>query len=201
MNQGTRIGSMAESLAKAARTGREFRDVEVSAVSQRRRLTAAYTCHVWAEAEACTEPGRWVPCGAGKACTLSPLTTWRRPREHGMLAALTPKKRGRKARGLDPLAPRVAPLERDHARLSPQLNQAETILEVQKKVSELWGMSHAGSPPGGSLSWQPRGDERRTWAPGRLVRHWACRAPVPIVTSHAWRERVARASGRHRRAP
>jgi hypothetical protein len=74
------------------------------------------------------------------------------------LEALTPKKRGRKARGLDPLAQRVAQLERDHARLSHQLKQAETIIEVQKKVSELLGMSGEGKPAGGSLSWQPRGD-------------------------------------------
>lgn len=201
MNQGTRIGSIAESLAQEARTGREFRDVEVSAVSQRRRLTAAYTCRVLAEADACTEPGQVGALWRREGLYSSHLTTWRRPREHGMWEALTPNKRGRKARGLDPLAQRVAPLERDHARLSQQLKQAETILEVQKKVSELLGMSHEGSPPGGSLSWQPRGDERRTWAPGRLVRHWACRAPVTIVTSHAWSERVARASGRHRRAP
>jgi hypothetical protein len=75
-----------------------------------------------------------------------------------MLAALTPKKRGRQAQGLDPLAQRVAPLERDKARLSQQRNQAATIIEVPKKVSALLGMSHAGNPPGGSLSWQPRGD-------------------------------------------
>jgi hypothetical protein len=70
-----------------------------------------------------------------------------------MLEALTPKKRGRKARGLDPLAQRVAQLERDNARLSQQLKQAEAIIEVPKKVSELLGMSREGSPPGGSLSW------------------------------------------------
>jgi transposase len=201
MNQGTRIGSMAESLAKEARTGREFRDVEGSAVSQRRRFTAAYTCRVVAEADACTEPGQVGALWRREGWYSSPLTTWRRPCEHGMVEALTPNKRGRKARGLDPLAQRVAQLERDQARLSQHLKQAETIIEGHKKVSELWGRSHEGSPPGGSLSWQPRGDERRTWAPGRLVRHWACRAPVTIVTSHAWSARVARASGRHRRSP
>jgi hypothetical protein len=41
------------------------------------------------------------------------------------LAALTPQQRGRQARGLDLLAQRVAPLERDHARLSHQLKQAK----------------------------------------------------------------------------
>lgn len=145
MNQGTRIGSIAESLAQEARTGREFRDVEVSAVSQRRRLTAAYTCRVLAEADACTEPGQVGALWRREGLYSSHLTTWRRPREHGMWEALTPNKRGRKARGLDPLAQRVAPLERDHARLSQQLKQAETIIEVQKKVSECWGCHTRGA--------------------------------------------------------
>jgi hypothetical protein len=74
------------------------------------------------------------------------------------LEALTPQKRGRKARGLDPLAQRVAQLERDNACLRQQLKQAETIIEVQKKVSELLGMSQEGNPPGGRLSWQRQGD-------------------------------------------
>ena len=144
---------MAESLVQEAGTGREFGDVEVSAVSQRRRFTAAYKCRVWAEADAGLEPGQVGSLLRRAGLYSSHLTTWRRPREHGMWEALTPKKRGRKARGLDPLAQRVAQLERDNARLSQQLQQAETIIEVQKKVSELLGMSREGSPPGGSLSW------------------------------------------------
>jgi transposase len=106
-------------------------------VSQRRRFTAAYKGRVLAEADARTEPGQVGALLRREGLYASPLTTWRRPREHGMWAALTPKTRGRKARGLDPLAQRVAQLERDHARLSQQLKQAETIIEVQKKVSEL----------------------------------------------------------------
>jgi transposase len=140
VNQGTRIGSITESLAKGAGTGREFRDVEVSSVSQRRRFTAAYKCRVLAEADACTEPGQVGALLRREGLYSSHLTTWRRQREQGMLEALTPKKRGRKARGLDPVAQRVAQLERANARLSQQLKQAETIIEVQKKVSELLGM-------------------------------------------------------------
>ena len=170
MHQGTRIGSSAESLAQEAGTGRAFRDVEVSAVSQRRRVTAADKCRVWAAAEACPEPGQVGALWRREGVSSSQLTTWRRPREHGIWAALTPNKRGRNTRGLDPRAQRVAPLERDHARLSQPLTQAETSIEVQTKVSELLGMSPEGSSPGGSLSWQPRGDSRRTWAPGRRVR-------------------------------
>ena len=153
MNQGTRIGSMAASLVQEAGTGREFRAVEVSAVSPRRRFTAAYKCRVLAEAEACRGPGQVGSLWRREGLYAAHLSTWRRPREHGMLEARTPKKRGRKARGLDPLAQRVAQLERDHARRSQPLKQAATLIEVQQKGSELLGMSRAGSPPGGSLSW------------------------------------------------
>ena len=145
-------------------------------MSQRRRLTAAYKRRVLAEADACTEPGQVGARLRREGWYSSHLTTWRRQRAPGVLAALTPQQRGRKAQGLDPLAQRVAPLERDHARLSHQLQQAETIIAVQKKVAELLGLSRAGNPPGGSLSWQPRGDERRTLAPGGLVMRWVFRA-------------------------
>jgi len=70
----------------------------------------------------------------------SHLTTWRRQREQGSLAALSPKKRGRPAGPPSPLARRVAELERDNARLTQRLQQAETIIAVQKKLSEVLGI-------------------------------------------------------------
>ena len=57
------------------------------------------------------------------------------------LEALTPQKRGRKVRGLAPLAQRVVDLERENARLSHQLKQAETDHHGAKKVSEILGIA------------------------------------------------------------
>ena len=54
-----------------------------------------------------------------------------------MLDALTPRKRGPKAKRHDPSARRIAELERKNERLKKKLRQAETIIEVQKKVSEI----------------------------------------------------------------
>ena len=51
--------------------------------------------------------------------------------------ALEPKKRGRKAKPEDPLAGRVAELEKENERLRKRLKKAETILSVQKKLSEV----------------------------------------------------------------
>jgi hypothetical protein len=50
---------------------------------------------------------------------------------------LTPKRRGRPGR--HPLVRLVAELERENAQLKRRLEQAETVIEVQKKVSRRWG--------------------------------------------------------------
>jgi transposase-like protein len=68
----------------------------------------------------------------------SHLTTWRRQRVQGQLAGLSPKKRGRKP---DPQAAELARLQRENERLKARLQQAETIIEVQKKVSQLLGLA------------------------------------------------------------
>ena len=67
----------------------------------------------------------------------SHLSKWRGQREAGALAGLSDKKRGRKPRPVDPEARRVAELERENARLRDQLEKAETIISVQKKLSRL----------------------------------------------------------------
>ena len=75
----------------------------------------------------------------------SHLTKWRRQRDKGALAGLRPKKRGRKRRKVSAEARRVAELERENARLRQKLAQAETIIEVQKKLSQLLGSQEAES--------------------------------------------------------
>jgi hypothetical protein len=42
---------------------------------------------------------------------------------------------------VSPLARRVAELERDNARLVRRLKQAEAIIDAQKKLSEILGLS------------------------------------------------------------
>ena len=87
-------------------------------------------------------------CGEGELGALlrreglysSHLSVWRRQREDGSLEGLTPKKRGRKGKRKDPLAERNAELERENRKLKKRLEQAETIIEFQKKVSEVLGI-------------------------------------------------------------
>ncbi len=115
-------------------------DPEVSERAARRRFTAEYKLQVLQEADACAGTGELGALLRRQGLYSSHLTTWRRQRERGALAALAPKKRGRPGAPRSPLARRVAELERDKVRLERRLKQAETIIEVQKKVSEILGI-------------------------------------------------------------
>ncbi len=115
-------------------------DPEVSERAARRRFTAEYKLRVLRDADACAGPGEVGAVLRREGLYSSHLTTWRRQREQGSLAALSPKKRGRPAVPSSPLARRAAELERENARLTHRLKQAETIIAVQKKVSEILGI-------------------------------------------------------------
>ena len=65
------------------------------------------------------------------------LSQWRRQKDAGTLAALKPKRRGRKIREVNPLAVRVTELEREVQDLQVKLRQTETIIDVQKKLCSM----------------------------------------------------------------
>ena len=112
-------------------------DPEVSSKAQRRRFSAQYKQRILQEADRCSEPGEIGALLRREGLYSSLLSKWRQQRDAGILEGLTPKKRGRKARPVDPQSRRVAELERDNKRLRTQLEQAQTIIEVQKKLSLL----------------------------------------------------------------
>ena len=68
----------------------------------------------------------------------SHLTEWRRARDAGELAGLTPQKRGRKP-SKPALSDEVARLQRQVAKLQQDLYKANTIVDVQKKLASLLG--------------------------------------------------------------
>ncbi len=117
--------------------GRTAPSPEVLERPVRRRFTVEYKLRILAEADACSEPGMLGELLRREGLYSSHLTTWRRQRDEGALAGLTPKRRGRKARPKNPLADEVARLQRENKRLQEQLRQAELIIDVQKKVSEM----------------------------------------------------------------
>jgi transposase len=111
---------------------------EVNAKPERRQFSAEYKRRILEEADACTEPGQIGALLRREGLYSSNLINWRKQRSEGSLKGLSPKKRGPKP---DPVANENAALRRRIERLEADLKRAETIIEVQKKLSDLLGLS------------------------------------------------------------
>jgi len=124
----------------------EIADPEVPPQAQRRRFSAEYKLSILKQADACREPGELGALLRREGLYSSLLSVWRRQRDEGALGNLS-RRRGPKSRRPDP---RVTELERENRRLQRDLEQARTIIEVQKKVSTLLGIPL--NPPGSDES-------------------------------------------------
>lgn len=127
-------------------------DPEVLEKKPRRRFTAKYKLSVLKQADSCKEPGQIGALLRREGLYSSNLTNWRKQQKKGLLAALSPKKRGRKPEPKNPLASRVAQLENENRLLTEKLRKAETIIDVQKKISEILGISQNHDESEGSES-------------------------------------------------
>ena len=133
--------TMATSVASVAPNAAP--DPEVRATAKRRQFNAAYKLSVLEEAERCSSPGAIGALLRREGLYSSHLTMWRREREAGALAALG-RRRGRRAT-LTAEQKRLAGLQVQNARLKRELEQAQTIIEVQKKLCTLLGLPTAAS--------------------------------------------------------
>lgn len=127
-------------------------DPEVRALARRRQFSAAFKLALLEEADrAASDPGAIGALLRREGLYSSHLSTWRREREAGALAALG-RARGRKAK-FTLEQKRVAALEAKNARLQRELEQARLIIEVQKKLCTLLGLpTAAGEDNSGSES-------------------------------------------------
>ena len=114
-------------------------EVEVLAKATRRRFTAEYKRRILREADACTEPGAIGALLRREGLYSSHLTKWRAQRERGALAGLAPQKRGPAPKPPNPLAAKVAALERAVRREKARADRAEALVELQQRVAELLG--------------------------------------------------------------
>ena len=112
-------------------------DPEVVPKAERRRFAAGYKLRILTEADACTRHGEIGALLRREGLYRSHLDKWREQRRRGVLQALAPQKRGPKP---DPQAAEIVRLRRENERLQYRLQQAETIIEVQKKLSALLGL-------------------------------------------------------------
>ncbi len=119
-------------------------DPEVRPKAKHRHFTAEYKKRILDEADACTSPTQRGALVRREGLYSSHLTAWRRQRAQGILDGLSPKKRGVKP---DPLALEITQLRREKGHLEQQLQRAEMIIEVQKKISLLLGLPTEPSLP------------------------------------------------------
>jgi len=122
--------------AEAAPAAAARPNPEVASKAHRRRFTAEYKLRILREAERCSTPGAIGALLRREGLYSSHLTTWRAQQA----ASLEPRRRERRPQA-NPLRARVAQLERE-------LEKAQIIIEVQKKVAALLGKDE----PGGSNS-------------------------------------------------
>ena len=113
---------------------------EVSSKAAFRRYTAKYKLKVLREADRCTKPGETGALLRREGLYSSLLSSWRRRRGTGQLDGLGGKKRGRDGAARDKLVAENKRLRRVTQRLERKLRQAEIIMDIQKKTSELLGI-------------------------------------------------------------
>jgi transposase-like protein len=115
-------------------------DPQVVPKAERRKFSAEYKLRILAEADACTERGQIGALLRREGLYSSNLDKWRKQRERGALEVPGGQKRGRK---LDPQSAEIARLQRENEQLRSRLEQAEQIIDVQKKLAQLLGTMSA----------------------------------------------------------
>jgi len=118
----------------------DIADPEVESKPRRRQFPASYKRRILGEADK-GGPGAVATLLRREGLYSSHLTTWRKQRETGEIAGLEPRKRGKKPVPRNPLAAENEKLRRETQRLQKRLRQAETIIDVQKKLCDLLGLT------------------------------------------------------------
>ncbi len=113
---------------------------EVMAKPTRRRFTVEYKLRILRETDACSRRGEIGALLRREGLYSSNLTAWCKQREKGELEGLSQKRRGPLSKEKNPLAAKVATLERENRRLRARSERAEGLVELQKKVSEILGI-------------------------------------------------------------
>ncbi len=119
---------------------------EVSAKKTRRKYTARYKLRVLEQADAYKQSGELGEFLRREGLYSSNLTIWRKQREEGILQGISPRKRGRKTAEKNPLAGKLAQLEKKNRQLESKLKKAEMIIDVQKKISLLLSTESEETP-------------------------------------------------------
>jgi len=117
---------------------------EVVAKASRRRFTVDYKLKILDQADACHQTGELGALLRREGLYSSSLALWRHQRQQGILTGLTPRTRGRKPNQQSQLVADNEQLKRQNQKLSKRLQQAEIIIEFQKKLAEALGIPLKG---------------------------------------------------------
>ena len=131
----------------AAPTVHPAADTEVVPRARRRHFSNADKRRILAAADRCTRPGEIGALMRREGVYSSSLSTWRRQREAADLAALAPQKRGPKINPARLDALQIAQLTRERDKLKAQLDKANLVIAVQKKVAALLALLEQDSKP------------------------------------------------------
>ena len=121
--------------------GRITTDSEVVQRAVRRRFTVDYKHRILTEVDAAADTRTIGRILRREGLYSSHLTNWRKTRDRLQRAALEPQKRGPKPSPKNPLQTENAKLTRENARLNKKLRRAELIIDLQKKVSQILGIT------------------------------------------------------------
>ena len=115
-------------------------EAEVLAKAKRRTFTTAEKLRILREAKACKKKGELGALLRREGLYSSHLATWRKARDRGELGALK-KKRGPVARESDDRDRKIVELERENLKLKARAERAEALVEIQKKLATVLGLS------------------------------------------------------------
>ena len=115
-------------------------DPEVQAKATHRKFTSEYKRRILQETASC-DSGDKAALLRREGLYSSHLTAWRHQMKQGEIRGLEPHKRGRKAIPRNPLAAENDRLQRENRCMGNRLRQAEIIIDVQKKLCEILGLT------------------------------------------------------------
>src|ERR1035438_3504174 len=121
---------------------------EVVPHARRRHFSNADKRRILDAADRCTKPGEIGALMRREGVYSSSLSTWRRQREVADLGALAAQKRGPKVDPNRADTQLIAQLRRDILRLQSNLDKANLVIEVQKKLAVLLGLATPEDPNG-----------------------------------------------------
>jgi hypothetical protein len=100
----------------------------------RRQFTAEYKLAILLEAQLLKKKGQVRALLEREGLRASHLANWRRTAKLGQIAALSPKRRGRKAKRLENQELQIRKLKQQNAALQQRCERAEELVKAQKKV-------------------------------------------------------------------